>query len=506
MKCKFCEAEFEAQDSVCPVCGKDNAEPETVETVTQKETPVFEEAAVEEEPAALEDETVEAESVAAEKPKKNVWMYVAIAACAALAVLLAFVIWQSVADKLPADKQTTAATTESTAPIVYDSYDAPEAEVLAAANKVVATMGEHQLTNRMLQIFYWSEYYNFLDLYGNYLSYYGLDYTAPLNEQGVPQSEYSWEQYFVKVALDSWHRYQVLYLEAKKNGVEMDAEAKTALEQLPQTLADVAAEYGFESVDALLSADMGNGVTLDDYSKYMEVYYTGLQYYNYLHDGINPTREEVSAYFDENAETFSTNYGITKESGNLVNVRHILLQPEGAEQDSTTGYITATDEQWEACRQGAQALLDSWAAGEATEEAFGKLANENSLDGGSNTTGGLYEDVLKGRMVEAFDEWIFAEGRQSGDTGLVKTEFGYHIMYFVGAGDEAWYTYARPELISQLTGNAMQALMEASPIEIDDDAILLDSASLDDDPAPETTDSTETTGAVETTAATAATE
>ena len=34
-------------------------------------------------------------------------------------------------------------------------------------------------------------------------------------------------------------------------------------------------------------------------------------------------------------------------------------------------------------------------------------------------------------MVAAFDSWIFDGARYAGETGLVKTEYGYHVMYFV---------------------------------------------------------------------------
>ena len=34
-------------------------------------------------------------------------------------------------------------------------------------------------------------------------------------------------------------------------------------------------------------------------------------------------------------------------------------------------------------------------------------------------------------MVDAFDKWCFDEARQPGDHGIVKTSYGYHIMYFV---------------------------------------------------------------------------
>jgi hypothetical protein len=38
-------------------------------------------------------------------------------------------------------------------------------------------------------------------------------------------------------------------------------------------------------------------------------------------------------------------------------------------------------------------------------------------------------------MSENFDEWIFDESRKEGDTGLVQTPYGYHVMYFVHRDD-----------------------------------------------------------------------
>ena len=32
--------------------------------------------------------------------------------------------------------------------------------------------------------------------------------------------------------------------------------------------------------------------------------------------------------------------------------------------------------------------------------------------------------------VTEFNDWCFAEGRKAGDTGIVLTEYGYHIIYF----------------------------------------------------------------------------
>ena len=82
----------------------------------------------------------------------------------------------------------------------------------------------------------------------------------------------------------------------------------------------------------------------------------------------------------------------------------------------------------------AEDLLAEWKSGDRTEDSFGKLAAEHTEDTGSITTGGLYESVVPDQMTEEFDAWIFDEARQSGDVEIVKTRYGYHIIYFVEHG------------------------------------------------------------------------
>ena len=111
---------------------------------------------------------------------------------------------------------------------------------------------------------------------------------------------------------------------------------------------------------------------------------------------------------------------------NTVNIRHILLS-------------SATYGSDEAAKAKAEELLAGFTGG---ADAFAALANEYSEDTGSNTNGGLYENVGKGEMTEAFDAWIYADGRKAGDTGIVKTEHGYHVMFFDGEGEIAWHVQA----------------------------------------------------------------
>ena len=82
--------------------------------------------------------------------------------------------------------------------------------------------------------------------------------------------------------------------------------------------------------------------------------------------------------------------------------------------------------------------MKEWKNGKATEESFSDLAKEHSEDPGSASNGGLYENVAEGQMVTEFNDWIFDAKRAGGDTGLVKTDYGWHIMYYVSGGLPAW--------------------------------------------------------------------
>lgn len=132
---------------------------------------------------------------------------------------------------------------------------------------------------------------------------------------------------------------------------------------------------------------------------------------------------------------------------NTVNVRHILVAPEVEEGTDVT---EATAEQWAAAEKKAQSILKDWKAGDATEDSFAALVKDNSTDTGSADNGGLYENVITGQMVNPFSVWCFDNGRKAGDTGIVKTQFGYHIMYFVGENDEkVWEYNAKQTLASE---------------------------------------------------------
>ena len=134
----------------------------------------------------------------------------------------------------------------------------------------------------------------------------------------------------------------------------------------------------------------------------------------------------------------------------LVNVRHILVSFEGDAQEDGT----YSEEVKEAARASVEEILNEWKSGDATEDSFAALANEKSADTGSNTNGGLYEDVYPGQMVTAFNDWCFDSARKSGDTGIVETTYGYHVMYYVGTTGQTYRDY---QIVNELISSDMEA-------------------------------------------------
>lgn len=116
-----------------------------------------------------------------------------------------------------------------------------------------------------------------------------------------------------------------------------------------------------------------------------------------------------------------------KDTSKTVTVRHILLSFNDDETNSAQ------------VKTAAKRLLREWKNGEKTEDSFASLAKLNTEDTGSLLEGGLYENVENGEMVDEFNDWIFASSRKSGDTDIIKTDYGYHVMYFVSEGKPVWY-------------------------------------------------------------------
>ena len=123
----------------------------------------------------------------------------------------------------------------------------------------------------------------------------------------------------------------------------------------------------------------------------------------------------------------------------LANVRHILFSFEGGTTNED-GTVTYSDDEKAAALAEAEALLELYEMGEMTDAAFAELATANTDDTSSAANGGLYEDITpeQGIYVESFTNWATDPARKAGDTGIIESPYGYHVMYYVG-DDEMTY-------------------------------------------------------------------
>ena len=468
MNCKFCNAEMEEGVTLCPVCGKENLEDvtDTPEEIAEEvlEAPAVEEAVTEEtadeaaEEAAAEETAEEAVAEAPvetqKKPKTWVVVTAVIAAVALLAVLVGAVLYGTGAFEEKAE-----------------SYTVSDAKALKEKDTVVATVGDVELTNNTLQVYFWQTANDFYSNYGYYLDSSVLDFSKPLDEQFYDaDTGLTWQQYFLDGAISSWSRYAALYMHAKEAGFEMSEEMVAYLEEVPAQLEDMAVSYGYETAEAMLNADMGMAC---DQTGYMDYLYTNVyagQYLDSVYDTLIPTMEEIEAYYAENETTLSAQ-GIVNDGSITTDVRHILICPEGGTEDED-GNVTYSEEEWEQCRVKAQELLEKWQQESGTEEGFAQFATDYTEDPGSQSTGGLYTDIYEGQMVEPFEEWCFDASRAYGDTGLVQTTYGYHIMYFVGS-EEIWITEVSDTMIYERSLALVNGAVEKWPMEIDYDKIVL---------------------------------
>lgn len=135
-------------------------------------------------------------------------------------------------------------------------------------------------------------------------------------------------------------------------------------------------------------------------------------------------------------------------------VRHILF--------TKTTY--GTDE---AAKKKAEEVLAEYNKGDKTAEAFGELAKKYTEDGNGDE-GGLYENVLKNYMVTEFNDWMYDEDRKVGDTEIVKTSYGYHIMYHVGDGEIAWKINAEDALKAEEYEEYIKELEKKHTVTFDD--------------------------------------
>ena len=345
-----------------------------------------------------------------------------------------------------------------------DNFDA---DAVAVTIQDADGQDADELTNGEFSYYFWGEYYYYVQTTG-----FSFDASKPLDVQQY-SDVMTWQDYFIQSACASIQQIEALKAAAADAGFTMPEDYQSQYDSTISSMTDYAQQAGFTDSDgngdvlAYIRDSYGESATQDSFQQYLYDSYFVTAYSNEIYNGLSFTDKEIEAYYDDNSDTF-TAYGIEKSDLPNVNVRHILIQPadtstnlEGSAAEDSADEAASEEAAWADAKAQAEEIYKEWKSGDATEESFGELANTYSTDGGSNTSGGLYQDVYPGQMVEEFNDWCFDKSRKAGDTAIIKTSYGYHIMYYVGATDNYyWKTSAEQDLRYQTYNDKLTELVD----------------------------------------------
>lgn len=120
---------------------------------------------------------------------------------------------------------------------------------------------------------------------------------------------------------------------------------------------------------------------------------------------------------------------------NTIDIREIYLAFSDADSEEKTAAV----------KEAAEALLESWKAGEHTEDSFAALADEKSES--TALKGGLLQKASK--ADDDLSKWAFDPERQYGDTEVIKGQGGYYILYWIGQNQPYWMVQTENALRSE---------------------------------------------------------
>lgn len=199
-------------------------------------------------------------------------------------------------------------------------------------------------------------------------------------------------------ALEEAQKIKIQMIKAKENNVTL---TKEEADGIAKNIDDQVKQIGKVEADKQLK-EMYN-ITVSEYKAIAKEMTLVQKYSSQEQQKMQPTEDDYKEAYK------------AIESADTVTVRHILVSTVDAEQKPLPA-----DKQEEAKKKADDILAKVKAGGNMKD-----LAAQYSEDPGSKDKAGQYT-FGKGEMMKEFEDWAF--GAKPGDTGVVKTDYGYHVM------------------------------------------------------------------------------
>lgn len=299
-------------------------------------------------------------------------------------------------------------------------------------NKNVISVDNYDISFEELQLRFYVQYRDYLGTNSAYFKMIGLDRESPLNDQKCYYDQsLSWAKYFFVNAVND-----IVELYAVRTAMDNDTSFvidQNRLDEEVQTCKDnityYANHYGMTEIEYIKKL-YGECLTYDSFVEYYKTSLLVTQYHDYIVDTLEITDEDISA------ELLSkTSYRSCAYPG--VSMRQIQIVFDNTLNE---------DDRDEAAEKRANEILAMFESGETSEDRFAELAMEYSDQKGAATHGGFDSMFVKGYYVDEISNWLFDAERKPGDYDIVKTTYGYHILYFIDHEEDVCNYNARQKV------------------------------------------------------------
>lgn len=344
-------------------------------------------------------------------------------------------------------------------------------------NQTYFQVGDHDITRLEYNYYFNNVYSNYLSMYGSYVSMMGLDTTVDLDEQTYPGNEnMTWKDYFDQSAVEQIQQIKAMADEARENGFEYDSS-----EDMASYETEIAAQAESASVSeseyyALMYGDYATPSRIETF---VEENLLASAYYNHLVEENQPADDEITAYYEENKNSYDTvtyrsfyfevDTSAGEETGSEettaaetttaaeeTTVEETTLDTaEETAEETTAEEITAaeeetetetaseeetgmTDEEIAAAMDELKVQADEMAArleaGEDFEDLCVEYASEDQKENyGGEEDGSLTEEGSYYGAPSVAADWLFDESRQEGDITVLESESlnRYYVVQFI---------------------------------------------------------------------------
>lgn len=334
---------------------------------------------------------------------------------------------------------------------MYRSLDALTVEnTEVTVGDITIPAGERSFSVAECNYVYNMQYVSFVNSYGSYASYLGLDTSSPLDEQTCSMTtedkgeDYTWDDYFRDATESTLSQLAAFEAYAKVNNITLTDEDLAEVEETIDAIEEAAETNNYASASKFLAANYGKGCN--------EAVARGILELEVLASKVQTTITDAETY---TADELTAKYDSVKDSYDKFTYSYYLVAAEIPEhehsEDEDEHSHEPTDEAKAAAKQVAEDILKQVNDGTALADAAKAL-----VEGAEITE----QSALVGSSVESdIAEWLKSADRVAGDTTVIDASSGSYVVVFTArdnnqapteeSGEQNYCDYVAEQLLNQ---------------------------------------------------------